>query len=80
MGTGRKRQYFFRSSSTFDASAYSFISSERCSTIVVPRSASPSVSSISNSGVPVQLQCTSLAPSRHERVKISTRSETMNDE
>ena len=80
MGTGRKRQYFLSSSSMRDSSAYSRASSDRCRTIVVPRSRSSPVSSISNSGEPVQLQCTVFAPSRHERVKISTRSATMKAE
>ncbi len=48
--------------------------------MLVPRSRGSSVSSISNSGDPEQLQCTVRAPSRHERVMISTLSATMNDE
>ena len=80
MGTGRKRQYFFSRASTCASLAYSSESSERCSTMVVPRSRASSVSSISNSGDPVQLQYTVFAPSRHERVKISTRSATMKAE
>ena len=79
IGTGRKLQYFFKSSDIRDSSRNSLQSSSMYKMISEPRPAL-STSSIVNSGLPSQVHFTACAPSLYDLVMISTFLATINAE